>query len=206
MEDFKSKLVNYENAELKESSGTYRVLGIDPGTRVMGYGLLQGSKGRKSSLVAVGSISLLSERDAYRRLLLIYRSVEELIACYSPTQVAIEAPFFGKNAQSMLKLGRAQGVAIAAVMACGLDVQEYAPRKVKITVTGSGEATKEQVRAMLGSLYPEAPICRLKHLDATDGLAVAYCHFHQGISVGHTGQSSWADFVAKQPERVKDFK
>lgn len=178
------------------------ILGIDPGTLVMGYGLIS-VKDNKASLLELGVLKPGKVKDSYKKLQLIFNTVSGLITKYQPTDFAIEAPFFGKNVQSMLKLGRAQGVAIAAAMRHGLEVTEYSPKKVKQSITGNGNADKEQVMKMLQTLlsFKENP----KHYDATDALAVALCHHFQTGSV--TGQISkglkgWEDFIKKYPARI----
>ncbi len=179
------------------------ILGIDPGTIVMGYGLITVNN-NKVTLLELGTLKPGKIKDSYKKLQLIFNTVSGLITKYQPTDFAIEAPFFGKNVQSMLKLGRAQGVAIAAAMRHGLEVTEYSPKKVKQSITGNGNADKVQVMKMLQTLlsFKETP----KHYDATDALAVAMCHHFQSSSV--TGKSSnvtkgWDDFIKKNPGRVK---
>lgn len=179
------------------------ILGIDPGTIVMGYGLIEVS-GNHISLLEMGVLQPGKVDDSYRKLQLIFNTVSGLITKYQPDSFAIEAPFFGKNVQSMLKLGRAQGVAIAAAMRHGLDVTEYSPKKIKQSVTGNGNAAKEQVMKMLQQIlaFTEDP----KHYDATDALAVAVCHYFQQKATlpGTNGKvSNWKDFLAKNPGRVK---
>jgi len=178
------------------------ILGIDPGTTVTGYGLIQG-KGKRMSLLACGAITLGKQEVSHpEKLARIFKRVSSLIEEYQPHEVALEAPFYGKNPQSMLKLGRAQGVAMAAALTRGLPIFEYAPRKVKVAVTGSGAAGKEQVAGMLRKLltFEEHP----KFLDATDGLAVAVCHFFQGDqSTQQPKAKGWADFVKRNPGRLK---
>ena len=178
------------------------ILGIDPGTVIMGYGLISICN-KEISLVDMGVLKLTSTLDAYERLERIYHTVSELIAKHHPDCFAIEAPFFGKNVQSMLKLGRAQGVAIAAAMQAGLPVSEYSPKKIKQSITGNGNAAKEQVLKMLQQmlLFKEEP----KHFDATDALAVAVCHHYQdNVLFKATGKKvkDWKDFVAQNPGRV----
>jgi crossover junction endodeoxyribonuclease RuvC len=179
------------------------ILGIDPGTIIMGYGLVK-VKGNEISLLEMGVLKPGKVKDSYQKLQLIFNTVSGLITKYQPDSFAIEAPFFGKNVQSMLKLGRAQGVAIAAAMRHGLIVTEYSPKKVKQSVTGNGNAGKEQVMKMLQHIlsFTDDP----GHFDATDALAVAVCHHFQrtssGISTGAKA-NGWADFVAKNPSRVK---
>lgn len=179
------------------------ILGIDPGTVVMGYGLIQ-ITGSKISLLELDILRPGKVDDPYKKLQLIYNTVSGLIIKYKPDVFAIEAPFFGKNVQSMLKLGRAQGVAIAAAMRHGLEVTEYSPKKVKQSVTGNGNASKEQVLKMLQRLlsFKDNP----KYLDASDALAVAVCHYFQENSVlaKSAGKANgWEDFIKKNPGRVK---
>ena len=179
------------------------ILGIDPGTIVMGYGLIMVT-GNNISLLELGVLKPGKVKDSYKKLQLIFNTVSGLITKYQPTDFAIEAPFFGKNVQSMLKLGRAQGVAIAAAMRHGLEVTEYSPKKVKQSVTGNGNADKEQVMKMLQTLlsFKENP----KQYDATDALAVAVCHHFQSNSpLNKTGKGlkGWDDFIKKNPGRVK---
>jgi crossover junction endodeoxyribonuclease RuvC len=185
------------------------ILGIDPGTIIMGYGLIE-VKQNKISLLDMGVLQPGKIEDGYKKLQLIFDSVCGLIIKYQPTTFAIEAPFFGKNVQSMLKLGRAQGVAIAAAMRHGISVTEYAPKKVKQSVTGNGNANKEQVMKMLQQLlnFKDNP----KHFDATDALAVAVCHhFQQKLPLDVVGSKlpagsrgkGWEAFIAQNPKRVK---
>lgn len=182
------------------------ILGIDPGTIIMGYGLVK-VEGSKISLLELGVLQPGKVKDGYKKLQLIFNTVSGLISKYQPTTFAVEAPFFGKNVQSMLKLGRAQGVAIAAAMRHGLDVTEYSPKKVKQSITGNGNASKEQVMKMLQQLlgFTEDP----KHYDATDALAVAVCHhFQQKTALPGSSEklSGWKDFMAKHPDKIKTRK
>lgn len=176
------------------------ILGIDPGTNVMGYGLIS-IKNKKISLLAMGAIHLTKFGDHSVRLKKIFERTLQLIDDYKVDEMAIEAPFYGKNAQSMLKLGRAQGVAMAASLTRDVPVKEYMPKKIKKAITGQGAASKEQVAAMLKSIVPfqDTP----KYLDATDGLAVAVCHYFQGsaISTGQKNYSSWDSFLKNNPDR-----
>ncbi len=179
------------------------ILGIDPGTIVMGYGLITVNN-NKVSLLELGVLKPGKVKDSYKKLQLIFNTVSGLITKYQPTDFAIEAPFFGKNVQSMLKLGRAQGVAIAAAMRHGLDVTEYSPKKVKQSITGNGNADKEQVMKMLQTLlsFSESP----KQYDATDALAVAMCHYFQSNSVlnkAGKGLKGWDDYIKKNPGRLR---
>lgn len=176
------------------------ILGLDPGTSVMGYGLIS-VKGQKLSLLQFGVIHLSKYSGHELKLKKIFERVLSLLDDYHPDEVALEAPFYGKNVQSMLKLGRAQGVAMAAALSREIPITEYAPKKVKQSVTSNGNASKEQVANMLMSLlnFKEAP----KLLDATDALAVAVCHhFQQGVSQSKSSKS-WGAFVSENPGRVK---
>ncbi|HAN19941.1 MAG: crossover junction endodeoxyribonuclease RuvC [Bacteroidetes bacterium GWC2_33_15] len=177
------------------------ILGIDPGTTIMGYGLIH-ARGNNVSLIVLGVIELRKFDDHYIKLKHIFERVTGLIDQYHPDELAIEAPFFGKNVQSMLKLGRAQGVAISAALSRSLPIFEYAPRKIKMSITGRGNASKEQVALLLKSLLKikELP----SDLDATDGLAAALCHFYQTNSpVGKNEFKSWKDFMNQNPGRIK---
>lgn len=178
------------------------ILGIDPGTVVMGYGLIH-VKGKEMRMLNFGILQLSKLQNQPDKLKKIFERVDQLILEYKPDEMAIEAPFFGKNVQSMLKLGRAQGVAIAAALNRNIPFEEYTPKKIKQSITGSGNASKEQVAAMLMRLLniKEMP----KYLDATDGLAAAVCHHFQG-GVGEHNKSksgSWKGFMADNPGRVK---
>ena len=178
------------------------ILGIDPGTIVMGYGIIK-VKDKTPSLLDMGVLKLNAKQDAYERLEKIHSRVAAIIKEYNPTCFAIEAPFFGKNVQSMLKLGRAQGVAIAAAMQAGLSVTEYSPKKVKQSITGNGNADKLQVSKMLQSILKFEG----EHtwLDATDALAVALCHHFQEsnlLAAAGKGKNGWKSFVANNPKRV----
>lgn len=178
------------------------ILGVDPGTTIMGYGIIH-VKGKKVEMINFGVIELQKLPTHPDKLKRIYDRMDGLIKEFQPDEMAIEAPFFGKNVQSMLKLGRAQGVAIATALANNLPFEEYAPRRIKQSITGSGAASKEQVALMLQKIFKfkEMP----KHLDATDGLAVALCH-HYSKGVGEHNKSkssSWSSFVKNNPERKK---
>ena len=179
------------------------ILGIDPGTIVMGYGIL-GVYGKKPGMIAMGLIELSKIEDHYMRLARIYERVKMLVEQYCPDEVAIEAPFFGKNVQSMLKLGRAQGVAMAAALSRDIPITEYAPLKIKMAITGNGQASKEQVADMLQRMLHFAKEDMPVFMDATDGLAAAYCHFLQmGRPTVEKGYHGWKDFIAKNPDKVK---
>ena len=179
------------------------ILGIDPGTIIMGYGLIA-IRNNQVSLLELGVLKPGKAKDNYKRLQLIFNTVSGLVTKYQPTDFAIEAPFFGKNVQSMLKLGRAQGVAIAAAMRHGLEVTEYSPKKVKLSITGNGNADKEQVMKMLQTILTFKSTA--KHFDATDALAVALCHHYQCSSpIAKAGKNfkGWEEFISKNPGRVK---
>ena len=197
---------------------TYRIMGIDPGTNYMGYGVLE-VEGRTVRSVVLGDIDLHKLADPYAKLRYIFERVGTLIDEYGPREVALESPFFGENVQSMLKLGRAQGVAMAAALSRSLTVFEYAPMRIKQSITGRGSATKEQVAGI---------VCRLltldrppRRLDATDGMAVALCHYFatasplnaalgeervKGLGGGKKaaskgGSQSWEQFLKQHPDR-----
>ena len=178
-------------------------MGIDPGTTVMGYGILR-VLDNKPSMEAMGVMQLSKYDDHYLKLAKIYARVIGLIEEYLPDELAIEAPFYGKNVQSMLKLGRAQGVAMAAAISRDVPIFEYAPLKIKMAITGNGRAAKEQVAYMLQKILKIPDENMLPQLDASDGLAVALCHFYQS-NIGKTDVSykSWKDYAAKHPEKVK---
>ena len=184
------------------------ILGIDPGTTIMGYGLVRSKSASTAELLALGVLELHKYDDHYTKLKVIFERVTGLIEQFHVTELAIEAPFYGKNVQSMLKLGRAQGTAIAAALSRSLDIHEYAPRKIKLAITGQGNASKEQVAALLQKMFniSEMP----SNLDATDGLAAAVCHFYQKTQTAETAETTakntaknWKDFVGKNPKRVK---
>lgn len=179
------------------------ILGIDPGTIVMGYGVLM-VETRKPKLMTMGVLSLDRYADHYVRLRRIYERVLTLIDEYHPDELAIEAPFFGKNVQSMLKLGRAQGAAIAAALNRDIPIFEYAPLKIKMAITGNGKAAKEQVAGMLQHILHIADENMLPQLDATDGLAAAFCHYLQtDRPVQEKSYSGWKDFIAKNPNKIR---
>jgi len=179
------------------------ILGIDPGTAVMGYGLIK-EIGSKTELISLGVVKMDKIDDHMLKLQRIFEKTVALIDNYKPDCLAIEAPFYGKNIQVMLKLGRAQGVAMAAALSRSVEVTEYSPRKIKQSITGNGNATKEQVAAMLQRLlnFKETP----DFLDATDGLAVAVCHSFQKISTAKSGSkksySGWDTFVKDNAKRI----
>lgn len=188
------------------------ILGIDPGTNIMGYGVLRAttevlSLGRKSTVVdmmTMGIIDLRKYGDAYLKLGHIFERVTGIIKEYLPDEMAIEAPFFGKNVQSMLKLGRAQGVAIAAAIERGVPIHEYAPMKIKMALTGNGGASKEQVAGMLQRILKIPQQDMSKFMDATDALAAAYCHYMQmGRPESDAPHySGWKDFINKNQQKL----
>lgn len=204
---------------MEKETAIYRILGIDPGTNYMGYGVLE-VEGRTLRPIALGDIDLHKIENPYDKLRHIFESVKTLIADYSPREVALESPFFGQNVQSMLKLGRAQGVAMAAALSCNKPVAEYAPSRIKQAITGTGAASKEQVAAIVMRTLgvDDAP----RRLDATDGMAVALSHYYSTTNpinqaLGDTrvkglggekiarkrGSQSWEQFVNANPKRVK---
>ena len=177
------------------------ILGIDPGTTITGYGILKIKK-KKPELMVMGIIKLQKLKDPYLKLQHIFERVLNLIDEFHPDELAIEAPFYGKNVQSMLKLGRAQGVAIAAALYRDMPIFEYAPRKIKMSITGRGSASKEQVAGMLQSILSIKDMSG--PLDATDGLAAALCHFYQSnLPETKKAYNGWKDFISKNPDRVK---
>lgn len=179
----------------------YRLIGIDPGTNVLGYGILE-VENRQLSLVALGVITMQHLDEQQHKLKKIFEGVQSLIKQYGPEELAIEAPFYAKNVQSMLKLGRAQGVAIAAGITMGVEITEYSPKTIKQSVTGNGNAAKEQVAAMLETIFKTK--IEEKYLDATDALATAVCHYYQSKSVvGGSGKKvkNWAAFVKENPSK-----
>lgn len=181
------------------------ILGIDPGTNLMGYGLLQ-AQGNHTDMLAMGIIDLRKFHDSYLKLGHIYERVTGIIDAYLPDELAIESPFLGKNIQSMLKLGRAQGVAIAAAARHSVPVTEYAPLKIKMAITGNGQASKQQVAGMLQKLMHIPPESMDVFMDATDALGAAYCHF---LQMGRPGvpreYSGWKDFIRKNPQKISHF-
>jgi crossover junction endodeoxyribonuclease RuvC len=180
------------------------ILGIDPGTTILGYGIIQIS-GNKIELLTMDIVRLDKLTDHALKLEKIFSKCTEIIDTYHPDELAIEAPFFGKNVQSMLKLGRAQGVAIAAALSRKLTVHEYAPRKIKQSITGNGNASKEQVAAMIQKILQLSPAQMPEKLDASDGLAAALCHYYQSKGpLGISGKAkNWNAFIKANPNRVK---
>lgn len=196
------KIINSTSALLNKSSGI--ILGIDPGTLVMGYALLQ-FQGNNLKCLSMDVLKMSSKKDHYDRLKSIYNCINSIIQLHRPTLFAIEAPFYGKNVQSMLKLGRAQGVAIAAAMHNGLEVTEYSPKKIKQSITGNGNADKQQVWKMLQSVLKLED--KPDYYDASDALSVALCHHYQMNSplqkvIGKKA-NGWEGFLKDNPGRVK---
>jgi len=176
------------------------ILGIDPGTTIMGFGLIK-VKDKTMEFLQLNELQLKKYSDHYLKLKLIFERTIELIDTFNPDEIAIEAPFFGKNVQSMLKLGRAQGVAMAAGLSREIPITEYSPKKIKMAITGNGNASKEQVAKMLQSLLQlkELP----KNLDSTDGLAAAVCHFYNaGKVTAGKSYTGWSAFVKQNEKRV----
>lgn len=182
------------------SDKSYKILGVDPGTNILGYAIIQVDN-KKISFVTMGVIKLAKFKEHHEKLREIFLDLQEIIETYLPKVLAVEAPFYGKNVQSMLKLGRAQGVSMAAAITMGLDIAEYAPKKIKVSVTGNGNASKEQVAAMLEHLL------KIKvgnqPLDATDALAAAVTHFNQnnGLLSGAKKYKDWSSFLKNNPSR-----
>jgi len=176
------------------------ILGIDPGTTIMGFGIIEVAN-KKMKLIELNELKLTKIKDHYLRLKLIFERTIELIEKFNPDEIAIEAPFFGKNVQSMLKLGRAQGVAMAAGLSRQIPVTEYSPKKIKMAITGNGNASKEQVAKMLQTLLfiKELP----KNLDSTDGLAAAVCHFYNSDKlISDKKYSSWNSYIKNNPNKI----
>ncbi len=185
----------------KKEKKSRKILGIDPGTNYCGYAVIV-IEGSKIKLLEMGAFSMKHLDDPYQKLRKIFLDTQEVIENHQPESVAVESPFYGKNVQSMLKLGRAQGVAIAAAMTMGLDITEYAPKKIKQSITGNGNASKEQVAAMLNSIV----IGDTHHasLDASDALAAAVCHHFQSSGpLAGMGKryKDWSSFLADNPNR-----
>lgn len=176
------------------------ILGIDPGTTIMGFGLIK-VVGKRMQFLQLNELKLSKYDDHYLRLKQIFERTVSLIDTYHPDEIAIEAPFFGKNVQSMLKLGRAQGVAMAAGLSRQVPITEYSPKKIKMAITGNGNASKEQVAKMLQSLLELKTLP--KNLDSTDGLAAAVCHFYNsGSPVSGKSYTGWSAFVKQNEDRI----
>jgi len=176
------------------------ILGLDPGTNIMGYGIIKSEK-LKLRLVQYGDINLKKYKEHGEKLKLIFDKVNELIDEYKPDEISIEAPFYGKNVQSMLKLGRAQGVAIVAALNKGIPIIEYAPKKIKQSVTGNGNATKDQLSEMVMRTLNFKKDNSIKNYDATDALGAAICHFYQKSSNKNT-KKSWKQYVEINSDKI----
>ena len=177
------------------------ILGIDPGTTIMGFGLIKVIN-KKMSFMQLNELNLKKYDDHYLKLKLIFERTIELIDTHNPDEIAIEAPFYGKNVQSMLKLGRAQGVAMAAGLSRQIPITEYLPKKIKMAITGNGNASKEQVAKMLQNLLDLKTLP--KNLDATDGLAAAVCHFYNSGKIsGDKSYSGWSSFVKQNEDKIR---
>ena len=179
------------------------ILGIDPGTRLLGFGVIR-AVGKKAQYVDMGILDLRKEEDAYTKLRAIHECISEVCRSYHPDELAIESPFYGKNAQVVLKLGRAQGAAIIAALESGVSsVTEYAPRKAKEAIVGNGAASKEQVSLMLEKTLGVQ--LKAEHLDATDALAIALCHhFETSNPISSVkGKGGWEQFLKDHPDRIK---
>lgn len=197
----KFNLASMVNKAEKEP-GVYRILGVDPGTSLLGFAVIE-INAKKVGVVEMGVIHLSKFPSHEERLQRIFERLKQLIFIHKPREMAIEAPFYGKNAQSMLKLGRAQGVAIAAAMTSAVSVQEYAPRKIKQSVTGNGNASKEQVAKMMEQEFNIDLSAQI--LDATDALGAAICHYYQtkNKAVGGKSYQGWGDFIKDNPGKLK---
>lgn len=178
------------------------IIGIDPGTNVMGYGVL-GVCGKKPEVVSLGAVKFRAAESHYLRLRRIHESVLGLVERFLPDEMAIEAPFFGKNVQSMLKLGRAQGVAMVAALSRDVPITEYEPRKIKMAITGNGASSKEQVQEMLRRILGMERSALPAELDASDALAAALCHFYESSRPQRSGApKSWKEFIARNPGKI----
>ncbi len=191
-------LLSHEKAEFMALE---KIMGFDPGTNLMGYGCIQGSA-NKWVYITAGTIRLNNRQHPFEKLHSIFVECRKLMEVHKPSHVAIEAPFYGKNIQSMLKLGRAQGVCIAAVSSLGITPEEYAPRRIKQSITGNGNASKEQVAAMLKHILGSDDIST--ELDASDALAAALCHAFQlnNPLTGKGGKTNWEQFIQQNPDKL----
>ncbi|MFT4526659.1 MAG: crossover junction endodeoxyribonuclease RuvC [Bacteroidia bacterium] len=176
------------------------IMGVDPGTVIMGFGFVHVKSG-KAELLEMGHLKLDKHKEQHDRLKVIYDRCLELIIEHKPDELAVEAPFFGKNVQSMLKLGRAQGVVLATALSRNIPIFEYAPRKIKQSITGNGNASKEQVAAMLQSILKCPPF--EGPMDASDGVAAAMCHYFQKGGNEKASYSGWSSFIKKNPGRIR---
>lgn len=180
----------------------HKILGVDPGTNILGYSILN-IENNQLSIEVMGVLNLKKHKDHTTKLKEIFLQLQEIIETYLPATLSIEAPFFGKNVQSMLKLGRAQGVSMAAAMTMGLEIYEYSPKKIKKSITGNGNSGKEQVSYMLGQMLNVSFVD--EYLDATDALAAAYCHYNNSRSIGGSDKkyTNWAAFLKDNEGRIK---
>jgi crossover junction endodeoxyribonuclease RuvC len=187
---------------MEKEAGVNRILGVDPGTNILGYAVIDAEK-EKYEVIDMGVVRMDKTHEQQQKLSLIFHRVVQIIISYKPESMAIEAPFYGKNVQSMLKLGRAQGVAMAAGLSRGLSIHEYSPRKIKQSISGNGNASKEQVAAMLCHLF-QYPVTQ-QPLDATDALATALCHHFQSQSPLSTLKhyNGWEGFIKANKDRTK---
>jgi crossover junction endodeoxyribonuclease RuvC len=186
---------------LPKSNDSYTLIGVDPGTNILGYAILH-IHGKRLTVPDMGVLHMNHLKSHQEKLKRIFERLQSIMQNYRPREMAIEAPFYGKNPQSMLKLGRAQGVAIAAAVTNGLEVTEYSPKKIKQSVSGNGNASKEQVAAMLESILQVE--FDKRYLDASDGLAAALCHYYQSSSLlkGQKKYSDWSAFLKDNPGKV----
>ena len=184
-----------------KSTKNYKILGVDPGTNILGYAVLE-VQGKKLIPLEMGVLNLQKLGDHYEKLQTIFTRIQQLIKTHEPTEMAVEAPFFGKNVQSMLKLGRAQGVAIASAKVAGLEVEEYSPKRIKQAITGSGNASKEQVARTLEMIYKIS--FDDHYLDSSDALAAAVCHYQEKSSPLKRikGKNNWSDFLSQHADRI----
>tara|TARA_B100001250_G_scaffold175889_1_gene151237 strand:- start:1384 stop:1944 length:561 start_codon:yes stop_codon:yes gene_type:complete len=185
---------------MKKNLNDKVIMGIDPGTNIMGFGIIR-IKNNNMQLIELNELNLSKEKDHYIKLSYIFKRTSELIKQYVPDEIAIEAPFFGKNVQSMLKLGRAQGVAMAAGLNLKIPITEYSPKKIKLSITGNGNASKEQVAKMLQSILKIKTLP--KKLDSTDGLAAAVCHYYNYNNITNKKTySGWQSYINKNPDKI----
>ena len=187
---------------MKDTQQPYRLLGIDPGTNILGFAVVEVEK-KKLKVLEMGVVHLQKLKEQQLKLKKIFERIQMIIDIYAPREMAIEAPFFGKNVQSMLKLGRAQGVAMAAAITKGVEITEYSPKKIKQSVTGNGNASKEQVAAMLNNTMNIT--LDKYYLDSTDALAAAVCHFYQSNQFGGRSKryNGWDSYIKENPSRLK---
>lgn len=186
---------------MSKQTKSRRLIGVDPGTNILGFAIIE-CKGNKFQMLEMGVVHLKALEDPALKLKKIFERLHSIIDNHLPQEMAIEAPFYGKNAQAMLKLGRAQGVAMAAAMTKNIPVTEYAPRKIKQAITGNGNATKEQVAAMLQQMIKMD--LSNHYLDATDALGVAICHHYQSVGGfrSPSRKNSWSNFIKDNPDRL----